>query len=105
MHYTELIDKLVRELSYRVGIPNLKDKNHQSIISEILSEWDEIDAKYRIMKLLNEAPTDTEGPDKDYVHVGRGVYVRKGDEDKEDAQKFNKDDRGTLRPISSTEYD
>ena len=105
MHYTELIDKLVRELSYRVGIPNLKDKNHQSIISEILSEWDEIDAKYRIMKLLNEAPTDTEGPDKDYVHVGRGVYVRKGDEDKEDAQKFKKDDRGTLRPISSAEYD
>jgi hypothetical protein len=105
MHYTELIDKLVRELSYRVGIPNLKDKNHQSIISEILSEWDEIDAKYRIMKLLNEAPTDTEGPDKDYVHIGRGVYVRKGDEDKEGAQKFNKDDRGTLRPISSAEYD
>jgi hypothetical protein len=105
MHYTELIDKLVRELSYRVGIPNLKDKNHQSIISEILSEWDEIDAKYRIMKLLNEAPTDTEGPDKDYVHVGKGVYVRKGDEDKEGAQKFNKDDRGTLRPISSAEYD
>lgn len=105
MYYTELIDKLVRELSYRVGIPNLKDKNHQSIISEILSEWDEIDAKYRIMKLLNEAPTDTEGPDKDYVHIGRGVYVRKGDEDKENAQKFNKDDRGTLRPISSAEYD
>ena len=104
MHYTELIDKLVRELSYRVGIPNLKDKNHQSIISEILSEWDEIDAKYRIMKILNEAPTDTEGDDKDYTHLGAGIYVRKGDEDKESAQKYKKDDTGSLKAISDDEY-
>ena len=53
MHYTELIDKLLRELSYRVGIPNLKDKTHQSTISEILSEWGEYDAKQRIFEFLN----------------------------------------------------
>ena len=41
MNHTELIDKLVRELSYRVGIVNLYDKEHQSIISEILTEWGE----------------------------------------------------------------
>lgn len=102
MNHTELIDKLVRELSYRVGIVNLYDKDQQSIISEILTEWGEYDAKTRIMKLLNE--DDTEGDDKDYVHLGAGIYVRKGDEDKESAQKYKKDDSGSLKAISDDEY-
>ena len=103
MNHTELIDKLVRELSYRVGIVNLYDKDQQSIISEILTEWGEYDAKTRIMKLLNEAD-DTEGDDKDYVHLGAGIYVRKGDEDKDTAQKYKKDDTGSLKAISDAEY-
>ena len=103
MNHTELIDKLVRELSYRVGIVNLYDKDQQSIISEILTEWGEYDAKTRIMKLLNEAD-DTEGDDKDYTHLGAGIYVRKGDEDKDSAQKYKKDDTGSLKAISDDEY-
>ena len=39
MDYKEIIDKLVRELSYRVGIVNIYNKEHQSIMSEILTEW------------------------------------------------------------------
>ena len=62
MHYKELIDNLLHELSYRVGIPNLKDKTHQSIISEILSEWGEYDAKQRIFEFLTEEPRKFKNP-------------------------------------------
>lgn len=54
MHHTEIIDKLVRELSYRVGIPNVNNKEHQSVMSEILSEWGEYDIKETIFNFLNE---------------------------------------------------
>ena len=54
--------------------------------------------------LTNEAPADTEGDDKDYTHLGAGIYVRKGDEDKESAQKYKKDDSGSLKAISDDEY-
>ena len=50
MDYKEIIDKLVRELSYRVGIPNIHNKEHQSIMSEILSEWGEYDIKETIFR-------------------------------------------------------
>lgn len=104
MNHSKLIDELLNELSYRVGIVDLKNKNHQSIISEILSEWEEYDAKQIIMEFLTEAPADTEGDDKDYVHLGAGIYVRKGDEDKDTAQKYKKDDSGSLKAISDAEY-
>lgn len=114
MNYKELIDKLLRELSYRVGIPNLKNKEHQSLISEILSEWGEFEAKTRIFEFLTEAPkppkSDTEGDDKGYKHIGRGIYVRSGDVDrngksKSGAQKYQKDDGGSLKAISDDTYD
>ena len=54
MDYKEIIDKLVRELSYRVGIPNIHNKEHQSIMSEILSEWGEYDVKETIFEFLTE---------------------------------------------------
>ena len=99
MHYTELIDKLVRELSYRVGIPNVHDREHQSIMSEILTEWGEFESKETIFNFLNEAPDD----DK-YSSVGYGYFVRKGDEEKEDAQKYKKDDGGNYVPVSPDQY-
>ena len=52
MDYKKVIDKLVRELSYRVGIPNVENKEHQSIMSEILSEWGEYDIKQTIFEFL-----------------------------------------------------
>ena len=105
MNHTKLINELLNELSYRVGIVDLKNKNQQSIISEILSEWGEYDAKQIIMEFLtNEDAADTEGDDKDYTHLGAGIYVRKGDEDKDTAQKYKKDDSGSLKAISDDEY-
>lgn len=111
MEYIKLINDLISELSYRVGVPDLKNKEHQSVMFEILTEWGEIDAKYIIMDFLNEAPKSvdlknkTTGDDSKYTHIGRGIYVAKGDENKENAQKFEKDASGALKPISNDEYE
>ena len=118
MNHTQLIDDLLNELSYRVGIVDLKNKNQQSIISEILSEWGEYDAKKIIMEFLTEAGKtpdmnkpkyDTKGDDKDYVHIGKAIYVKKTDTDskgraKEGAQKYKKDASGALTAISDDVY-
>ena len=106
MEYTQLIHELIHELSYRVGVPDLKKKEHQSLISEILTEWGKIDEKYRIMSFLTEAPEpDTQGEDSPYTHIGRGIYVRKGDEEKPSAQKYKQSASGQLQPISQDDYD
>ena len=78
MHHTKLIDKLVRELSYRVGIPNVNNKEHQSIMSEILSEWGEYDAKQRIFEFLTEKD-DGDGidPDTEVTYKNKDGDVRK----------------------------
>ena len=62
MDYKEIIDKLVRELSYRVGVPNIENKEHQSIMSEILSEWGEYDVKQTIFEFLTEDPRKFKNP-------------------------------------------
>jgi len=116
MNYKELIDELLQELSYRVGIVDIYNKEQQSLISEILTEWGEIDAKYIILDYLTEAgktpdmnkkKADTEGDNKDYEHLGAGIYVRSGDagpdgKAKDGAQKY-KDENGTMRAISDDE--
>ena len=60
MDYKQIIDKLVKELSFRVGIPNIHNKEHQSIMSEILSEWGEYEVKDTIFEFLTEIDDDTE---------------------------------------------
>ena len=60
MDYKEIIDKLVKELSFRVGVPNIHNKEHQSIMSEILSEWGEYEVKDTIFEFLTEIDDDTE---------------------------------------------
>jgi hypothetical protein len=105
MEYLKLIDELIHELSYRVGVPDLKKKEHQSLISEILTEWGKVEEKYRIMSFLTEAPADTQGEDSAYTHIGRGIYVRRGDEGKPSAQKYKQSASGQLQPISQDEYD
>jgi len=101
MNYKELIEELLQELSYRVGIVDIYNKEQQSLISEILTEWGEFEAKETIFRFLNEDDADTEGDDKDYVHLGAGIYVLKGDEDNENAQRYKKDDSGSMKAISA----
>ena len=112
MNHSKLIDELLNELSYRVGIVNLKNKNQQSIISEILSEWEEYDVKQIIMEFLtneDDAKQDgTKEKHKGHTHIGAGVFVRDSDVDsdgkaKKGAQKYKSDGK-TLTAISDDEY-
>lgn len=104
MNYEQIISKLIDELSFRVGVPNIHNKEHQSIMSEILTEWGEFETKRIIFEFLTNED-ETEGTDKDYTHIGAGVYVRKGDERKDNPQKYKKDNTGSLKPISDDEYE
>lgn len=104
MNHTKLIDELLKELSYRVGIVDIHNKEQQSIMSEILTEWGEFEAKETIFRFLNEVD-DTEGEDADYAHIGKGFYVKSSDKGKEGAQKYKKDDNGNLKPVSADEYE
>lgn len=85
MHHTKIIDKLVRELSYRVGIPNVHNKEHQSIMSEILSEWGEYDVKEKLFEFLTEKDEKKPEDDKYYNTGGKG-YIKMADKAKYDSQ-------------------
>lgn len=105
MHHTELIDKLLRELSYKVGVPNIYDKEHQYIMSEILSDWGEYDAKEKIFEFLTEKDEKTPEDEK-YFNTGGKGYIRMADKAKYDAQgkdfdgdTFSKDGPGSYTKI------
>ena len=85
MDYKKVIDKLVRELSYRVGIPDVENKEHQSIMSEILSEWGEYDVKEKLFEFLTEK--DEKKPEDDnYYNTGGKGYIKMTDKAKYDSQ-------------------
>ena len=106
MHHTKLIDKLVRELSYRVGVPNIHDKEHQSIMSEILSEWGEYDVKQTIFEFLTEKDGEEDSSeDKKFTNTGGSGYVKaqdytkwKSDPKGFDGPKFTKTPSGKYIP-------
>jgi len=77
MDYKQLIDKLVRELSYRVGVPNIHDKEHQSIISEILTEWGEFEAKQTIFEFLTEKDDEKIDPETEITYQNKKGETRK----------------------------
>jgi len=91
MNYTQLISELIDELSYRVGIPNIYDKEHQRIMSEILTEWGNFDEKKIIFEFLTEAEPNKN--DDRYKSIGYGRYKLKGKEG-EDEPTYEKDDKG-----------
>lgn len=112
MYYKKLIDELLQELSYRSneGYPILSKKEHQSIISEILTEWGDFGAKEIIMNFLTEGPKVQEADETGYTHIGAGVYVRNGDVGpdgtaKAGAQKYSQDESGRFSPISEDDYE
>jgi len=91
MDYTQLIDKLLRELNTRVGIVDIYNKDQQSMMSEILSDWGEYHAKQIIFEFLTEAEPNKN--DDRYQSVGYGRYKLKGKEGENDPT-YEKDDKG-----------
>ena len=101
MNHSKLIDELLQELSYRVGIVDIYNKEHQSIVSEILTEWGEFGAKETIFKFLNEAPKPNKNDDR-YKSVGYGKYKLIGKEG-EDDPTYEKDDKGNYIKLGQGE--
>ena len=103
MTSNQFFNKLLRELSYRSteGYPILAKKEHQDLISDILSEWGLGSMESELIQNLTEGGEE----DSKYVHTGGGTYVKAGDEGKEGTQKFKKDDNGKYSPISDDEYE
>ena len=102
MNYSEKIDELLEELSLRVGVVDVFSLKQRSDISEILTEMGDLQFKNIIMEILYEED------ESDYSHLGAGIFVKKGDEDKENAQRFKKDGEGdnvSYRPISDDEVE
>ena len=101
---TQLFEDILLELSYRSdeGYPDFSKPEHITILSEILTEWGMTDVKYELIKNLLK---EDEEEDKKYFHKGKGVYVKIGDKDKEDAQTFKKDDSGKYSPVEKEEGD
>ena len=100
MDHKEIIDKLVRELSFRVGIPNIHNKEHQSIMSEILSEWGEYEVKDTIFEFLAEKENKN---DDRYVKKGR-YFKLKGKESSEDPT-YSKDEKGNYVKMDDKDSD
>ena len=103
MTSNQFFNKLLRELSYRSteGYPILAKKEHQDIISDILSEWGLSSIESELIQNLTEGGEE----DAQYKHLGQGFYVKAGDAGKEGAQKFTKDDNGKYSPVSDDEYE
>ena len=76
MDYTQLIDKLLRELNTRVGIVDIYNKDQQSMMSEILTEWGEFDAKQIIFEFLTEKD-DNIDPDTEVIYRNKDGDTRK----------------------------
>jgi len=103
MTSNQFFNKLLRELSYRSteGYPILSKKEHQDIISDILSEWGLSSIESELIQNLTEGGEE----DAQYKHVGQGFFVKAADAGKEGAQKFTKDDNGKYSPVSDDEYE
>lgn len=85
----KFIDYIARQVWNEVGISlNEGISNEESlkatykVVSELVGE----DIAEQLITNLLEASDDEK-----YSHIGNGVYVKKGDEEKEDAQRFKKD--------------
>ena len=107
MNINDFIDELITELAYRLdsGIPDLKNKQHLSVLSEILTEWGMSELENSLIPILTEEQPPVKSPDDDkYSHKSYGYYVRKGDEDNDEAQLYRKDGKQYIS-VSKDEYE
>ena len=93
-------ENIVNKWSHKVksGMPDINNFGHKLVLRQVLLEegWD-IRSANTLIDSLVEADKD------DYVHLSRGIYVKSGDENKEDAQKYKKTDDGKFEPIEGEE--
>ena len=93
------LNEILSDWAYRVdgGMPDATKLSHLVILEKTLIEcgWN-VAERYEFIKNLQEAARK---PNKDgYIHKSQGVYVKAGDEDKENPTKYKKTDDGKYVP-------
>lgn len=118
MEKNELIKELLSELSYRSneGYPILKNREHISIIAEILDEWDLTEIKNELIENLLEADGETftatnkdtgetsafQSKDNRDAAIEKGTHTKKEDSEEDDSKEKPKT---SLDPTTSAGKD
>jgi hypothetical protein len=81
MNINDFIDELITELAYRLdsGIPDLKNKQHLSVLSEILTEWgmNELETPLILTLLGEDKEKEFKNPDLNKVITYKNVNGEK----------------------------
>lgn len=89
---------ILNEVSWRTtdGCPDFKNPEHVQILEQVLIALgvpkDEVNQSIQNLR---------EADGNDYTHLGKGVYVKQGQENNPDAEKYEKSDDGKFSKIDS----
>jgi hypothetical protein len=94
------IQKALADWAYRVndGCPDPHNRTHIQVLEGVLRQYgctEEFISEY-VPRVHNPQLTE-DGDDDKYVHKSSGVYVKKGQEDNEDATRYEKTDDGKYK--------
>lgn len=107
------INEIIEEVQFRTkeGIVDWSNKEHISLLAEVLIELGYESIANEWIKNLTEADDNSNSEEDKYVHIGGSAYVRANDYDdsketaKDGAQHYKKNDSGTFVPMSDAEYE
>ena len=87
---------ILSEVSWQTdsGIIDFSKPSHVTILERVLTSYGF--PKQEIAKTIQNL---TEADDDKFVHKGKGIYVKKGQENNPDAQRFEKTDDGKYREV------
>jgi len=91
---------ILEEISWRTetGCPDFKNPQHVNLLEQALRTLGIPESE------INQSIQNLREADEDkYVHLGKGIFVKAGQENKPDAQKYQKSDDGKYTKIDSEE--
>ncbi len=102
---------ILEEVSWKTGngCPDFNNAHHVNLLEQVLRSLGLPESEINI-SIQNLREADNDNPDKatntdddKYVHLGNGIYVKKGQENRPDAQKFQKTDTGKFTQLDGQE--
>ncbi|MDB4543240.1 hypothetical protein N9Z73_00165 [bacterium] len=100
------IQKALADWAYRVndGCPDPHNRTHIQVLEGVLRQYgctEQFISEY-VTRVYNPQLTE-DGKDDQYVHKSSGVWVKKGQEDNEDATRYEKTDDGQYKELEGEE--
>ena len=101
-----VIDEILIDWSYQVhdGCPNINNHNHINVLRKFVTEQYGSEVATMLIHNLKNPINEAEEDDK-FEHLSNSVYVKKGQRDNDDAQRYTKDDNGNYTKITPEEAD